>query len=665
MTRVRHRPPRSFAGQTTVILALLLLLPGCTADPDRPRAPRSASAGPAPAFRLVAFDSCADALTGLKAAAKAAVGPWGLGEWGVQLWASAERAGVSMAPAAPAGAFDQRAEAPAFSGTNTHEADVDEPDLVKTDGRRIVTVTGGVLRVVDPATRRITGRLGLDTPAQYADMSLLLHGDRALVLVPQTRAYGGPGPIADIPIHPGDVGGSQVVLVDLAGSPRIVSRYEIDGGLVDARQVGGTARVVVRSQPRIDFPQERRGTDAQRIAANRKVIDKSSLADWLPRYEVTTNGRTEAGHAPCERLVHPPEYSGASLLSLLTFDLAAAALGNGDAVTVAADGDTVYGTPTSLYVSSDQRWRIRPVPADRQRGSSARPVEPTTQIHRFDLTAPGRPRYVASGEVPGWLVNQYALSEWKGHLRVATTSGSVGLGLGQQRSSSAVYVLRVPDTTGESVQALREVGRVTGLGPTERIYAVRFLGDTGYVVTFRQTDPLYSLDLRDPAKPRVTGELKINGYSAYLHDLGEGRLLGIGQDADAEGRVKGTQVSLFDVGDPARPARIAQYRVDGAHSLAEFDPHAFLYWPQAQLLVVPLFTHDAMGTEALALRVGARSLDDVGRARHPVPDTALADKNVMIRRSLVVGDTLWTVSDAGLLASRVTDLSSIGWVPLT
>ena len=124
-----------------------------------------------------------------------------------------------------------------------------------------------------------------------------------------------------------------------------------------------------------------------------------------------------------------------------------------------------------------------------------------------------------------------------------------------------------------------------GLGRDERIYSVRFIGPVGYVVTFRQTDPLYTLDLSDPAAPKVTGELKITGYSAYLHPAGEGRLIGIGQEASEQGRVQGMQVSLFDVSDLSRPNRLAQYHVTHASSEAEFDPHAFLYWPADQLLV--------------------------------------------------------------------------------
>src|SRR5262249_36601897 len=148
---------------------------------------------------------------------------------------------------------------------------------------------------------------------------------------------------------------------------------------------------------------------------------------------------------------------------------------------------------------------------------------------------------------------------------------------GTGTAQSSVYVLHQQGGT------LGQMGHVDGLGTGERIYAVRFVGPVGYVVTFRQTDPLYTVDLRDPAHPKVIGELKINGYSAYLHPVGDNRLIGIGQEADANGRVQGTQLSLFDVSDPAQPKRLAQYHVQFGHSEAEFDPHAFLYWPADKL----------------------------------------------------------------------------------
>jgi hypothetical protein len=210
-----------------------------------------------------------------------------------------------------------------------------------------------------------------------------------------------------------------------------------------------------------------------------------------------------------------------------------------------------------------------------------------TDIYRFDITSPGPPRFAAGGSVPGYLIDQYALSEWQRHLRVATTAGTSwaladGPPADAQTSSSAVYVLSIRGPV------MRLAGHVTGLGRTERIYSVRFMGPIGYVVTFRQTDPLYTVDLSDPAQPRVRGSVALTGYSAYLHPASGTRLIGIGRQADAMGHVGGTQVSLFDVSDLAAPTRMATLALTATISSAEFDPHAFLYWPATHLMVVPV-----------------------------------------------------------------------------
>jgi len=253
--------------------------------------------------------------------------------------------------------------------------------------------------------------------------------------------------------------------------------------------------------------------------------------------------------------------------------------------------------------------------------------------------------YAAAGTVPGFLINQYAMSEWDGHLRVATTN--------EQAGKSAVRVLR------QSGDKLVQTGIVDGLGQNEKIYSVRFIGPRGYVVTFRQTDPLYSLDLSDPAQPRVTGELKITGYSAHLQPAGNGRLIGVGQEADENGRVQGTQVSLFDVSDPADPRRLAQQQIAGAQSEAEYDPHALLWWPATNLLVVPLSNVES--AEALALRVTDGGIETIGTLEQPAVSRDLYTPG--IRRTLVVGDVLWTVSDSGLQANSLSTMDKLSWLP--
>jgi hypothetical protein len=138
---------------------------------------------------------------------------------------------------------------------------------------------------------------------------------------------------------------------------------------------------------------------------------------------------------------------------------------------------------------------------------------------------------------------------------------------------------------------LVQIGQVGGLGKGEQIYGVRFIGDVGYVVTFRQTDPLYTIDLKDPAAPKNVGELKIPGYSAYLHPIDATTILGVGVDGTEEGQMLGLQLSLFDVSDLAAPKRIHTAQVgDGEFGWSEalFDPKAFLFWQKTGLALLPV-----------------------------------------------------------------------------
>jgi hypothetical protein len=300
-------------------------------------------------------------------------------------------------------------------------------------------------------------------------------------------------------------------------------------------------------------------------------------------------------------------------------------------------GETVYASQDRLYVASE-RW----LGADPSRGEIR--DDAATGLHAFDTSKPGVTGYVGSGEVPGYLLNQWSLSEHEGILRAATTS--MPPWESRERSESAVRTLEERDGR------LAELGRVGGLGKGEQIYAVRFMGATGFVVTFRQVDPLYTLDLADPRAPKLIGELKVPGYSAYLHPVGEGLLLGVGQDADEDGMATGVQLSLFDVSDLRNPVRIAQRGV-GPYSYTEVedDHHAFTWWAPGQLAVIPVFQYaedyvDGVFSGALAFRVDrAGGIQEAARFTHP---RGVGD---VFRRSLVIGDRLLLVSDRGVLST--------------
>jgi uncharacterized secreted protein with C-terminal beta-propeller domain len=343
--------------------------------------------------------------------------------------------------------------------------------------------------------------------------------------------------------------------------------------------------------------------------------------------------------APCKAVTHPAQFSGLGVLAILTIDLERG-MYSLDRDAVMAGAQVVYGSAGNLYVASRRYVRALELGADIPEGMR-------TEIHRFDITDPTKTVYRGSGTVPGFVLNNYALSEHDGHLRVATTEEPQWFADGTSTDSqSTVTVLDVRNA------GLVRVGSVTGLGRTERIYAVRFMGERGYVVTFRQIDPLYTLDLSDHTAPRVAGELKIPGYSAYLHPVGENRLLGIGREGSD------VQASLFDVGNPAAPRRVGVYNFGPGATPVEFEPHAFLFWAPASLAVMPLSSYDSRGGTfmgAAGLRIAPDSLTLAGRIVHGNAERT----QVPIERSLVIGDRLYTLSYLGILSSGLGDLGAL------
>jgi hypothetical protein len=439
----------------------------------------------------------------------------------------------------------------------------------------------------------------------------------------------------------------------------VLESRTLDGGYVSARMVGTTARVVLRSSPDLPQPEPRpQGSSGDARAFLEDAIADAPVEDWLP-----SDG--EAPLVACDAVARPSVPAGVSTITVLTLDVTAS-LEPRDATAVVADAETVYASTDRLYLATTSWFGGgMPMPVEGDGGigdtavSSDQAPAVTTDLHVFDTTGATTP-YLGSGRVEGRLLNSFALSEHEGTLRVAVTIDSVD---GRAPSESAVVTL------AEQAGTLVEQGRLAGLGTTEQIYAVRYQGDVGYVVTFRQTDPLYTIDLADPAAPRLLGELKIPGYSAYLHPAEPGRLIGVGQDATDEGRTQGSQVSTFDVRDLAAPAEEDRLSFPDSYSPVEHDHKAFLWWPASRVAVVPIetYTFDRSGRGGLPF-LGAVAVDvgtdgqlvERGRVTHQ--DKAGVDAYLAISRSLVVGDTLFTVSEAGLLASDLATLAERGWV---
>src|SRR5262249_55453869 len=539
-----------------------------------------ASSGAAQA-RLVAFRSCGDFLGYVKAQTAPHVGAYGLG---------GTVAGGAPVPAVGARAPSSRGTGKQpgvdYSGTNVQEQGVDEPDLVKTDGSTLFAAVGGRVEAVDVTQPKPKLLDTLQVPGGWSQ-DLLLVGDRLLVL---TRGgyWFEPLPAMTAAIMPIRPSSSTITEVDVSNprALRVVSTLTLDGSYVDARLVGTSARVVVSSQipTALQFVRPADSTPQAQSAAldqNRAVVARSRVAAWLPSFSIRRAGGHVTPARPlvqCRNVERPRQFSGLGMLTVLTIDVAEG-LAPVDSVGVMTDARIVYASTDNLYLATE-RWAARPLPAN----PTVAPTDPTTEVHRFDISDPDRTRYRGSGQVSGYLLDQWSLSEYGGALRVVTTDTPAWWDeRGPDKASSSVTTLDL----GPS--GLTPIARLAGLGQGERVYAVRFAGPTGYVVTFKQIDPLFTLDLADPAKPRVLGELELPGYSAYLHPLAGNLLLGVGQDV-ADNRPTGTQLSLFDVGDLRHPQRLSHASLGAGWSEAEADHHAFLFWQPSNLLVVPFAT---------------------------------------------------------------------------
>ena len=618
-----------------------------------------------------------------------AMAQWGgqLGKdaWPWRYWTVAMSDTSGMSAGSPASSPASTGD---FSGTNNQVAGVDEGDLVKTDGEHLFVLAGDGVDILNALPADALGVVSHITTPGW-ERSLFLHGTR-LTVISQENTWATVG-TADTDTSGGVSALSwwnhtwqphvnvTVVDVSTAASPTILEQTTLDGWLVDARAIDG--RVLVVTQDSFDIPAPAVITlpppihidpmpvepvpfdPGASIASSPIPIDMPISIGWpgypgdgtryvyedeasyrdrleqawetvaLPHFTVTATG---GGTTTSELLTTghtylPVKATDNNLLSVVSFNVDDDTAGPDTTTTVAGVSGSVYASASSLYVSATH-WGNWWDTSD---------AGQTTNIYRFDLGADDVP-LTAMGAVPGVTLNQFSLDETAdGLLRVATTNGF------GDRASSGVYTLAA------SAGNLQTIGSVTGLAPGERIYSVRFIGDRGYVSTFRQVDPLFVIDLANPAKPRVVGELKVPGFSSYLQPLDATHLLGIGRDVDpVTGRVLGLQLSIFDVGDPANPKRTATYTFAGdgwqSWSAALWDHHALSWFAEQGILALPVQQGDwwAGSSGLVVFKVDTHSTDgftNLGEITHDGP----------VQRSVRIGEFLYSVSAGQVKVHRL------------
>lgn len=457
------------------------------------------------------------------------------------------------------------------TGTNVQEEGVDEPDTVKTDGELLLRLRGNDLTVYEladaargddggdgsgplGATVRVAGSLRLDS---LDDPEMLLSGDTVIAVGADATS-----PRDDL----GNRTGTRVVTVDISNptTPTVVEEVGYDAANLSLRQHGSTVRLVLSAGlPELDFVTPRGRSRARALEHNRSVVEQSTIEDWLPSYTVG-DGEPET-LLDCTDVALTPDEMGLDTVAVVGFD--AASPGEVDAIGLTGATEIAYESDDHLYLAASPGWDDWTMAS-----RVAFPVGPapvaggTSYLFDFRLDGP-RATHVASGEVEGAIRDRWAMDEADGVLRVA---------VGPTEETGDFNAVVSFERQG---QDLVELGRLNGLGVREDIKAVRWFDDLAIVVTFRQVDPLYAIDLTDDAAPRMLGKLKIPGFSSYLHPMGSMRMIGLGEGPSGDGW--GAQMGLFDVTDLTEPRRLDVHSYGRRTTpLAATDPRAFTWVPE-------------------------------------------------------------------------------------
>ena len=691
------------------------------------------------------FNSCSQLLEHFQTEALNRVGPYGLDDSGPPTIAFAQPA-IARADSIQESANALTDSGADFSETNVQVKGVDEPDIVKTDGKRIVGFTNGNLWVAD-AERGSASLLGsLNIDREWKRYELFLSDNKVLLIGSAFGIVERPQVLrSTLPEQFADKSHTLILEIDISDNqPQLVRELTVQGRHISSRKVGDFVRVAIGSEP-TELPFVYPGNNSEAAMeraeeANREVIPDTTLENWLPSYVLAEGAeiKKEGSLTPCDQVFVPQIFSGLDTTSILTFNLNQP-LDNTDSVSLIADDGTLFSSGQSIYIAHQVWPRFTPEPVnavesegpdidfgqntDNSEGNGELDEDddnPTIWIHKFSTPDARAASYEATGQLKGRLLNQFSMHETPdGHFWIVTTRDN------RQREDlvSESYITSFSQTGAELIQQ----GVQGGLGRNEQVQSVRFIQNTAYVVTFRRIDPLYVIDLTQPAAPRITGELKIPGFSSYLHPLGNAQslggnfLLGVGRVAELDGTLTGEgKLSIFDVTDPSNPKESAELVLGEGFTDVQWDHRAFLYWHNANTAVLPFSSYRTNFYGAVAVRLNPPlteegSVRERDRISHnpveiecpgdkeppePGPDPTTpptstttneglsADESTSdstsnrdelsireecrlieggresIERALVIGDTLWTLSNNYLESRDLESLVQLDRVPL-
>ena len=529
-------------------------------------------------------------------------------------------------------AFGLIADGGDYSGTNIQVEGVDEADIVKTDGQFIYFAKGIEVMIVR-AYPVSEAKIISRINMTNSVQDIYIGGDRLIIFTAQTPNYY----LYEYDSIVQDDYRSILTIYDISdrSAPEEVREINMDGTYFNSRLIDNYLYFIIRNSAYIT-------DDEVPLPMIREGDTWSSIEADCIWYPNNTRGWM-AYHTIASIDVQVDD----SKLTTETFLL--------------DEGSTIYVSPTNMYLTSEGWWR-------------------ETKITKIGIEE-GEIKFKANGTVPGYVLNQYSMDEKDGYFRIATSGNN-----GDRRSGNNLFVLN---------EELETVGSVEGLAKGEQIYSTRFIEDRCYMVTFKITDPLFTIDLSDPENPEVLGALKIPGFSTYLHPYDENILIGIGKET-VESKSgdfawqRGVKISLFDVSDITDPKELAKLEVGdrGTESNALYDPHAFLFSRARNLLVLPILEAQIDETDfadgeappdwygeyvnqgAYVFDISENGIEHRGTVSHiENPEEFLMsgywfESDLQVQRSLYIEDNLYTLSNGMIKVNNIQSLEELAVIDL-
>lgn len=532
---------------------------------------------------------------------------------------------------------EEAASAEDFSKTNVQVEGVDEADIVKTDGNFIYYLTNSALTITDVNNVKLVSKVEFDNK-EFEPQEIFLKDNKIVIIgitnheteeknIANTECYYPTNETYTV---------AKIYNIDDRENPKLERTVEIEGYYLSSRMIGDNVYLI---------------SNKYIYAYLCKDYKQSQLdeEEFKPQYIDTATGE-EIKSIGFDCIYYIPEFEDTNYLNIAAFNIT-----NNEPANITSylgGGSQVYSSATNLYITRTKY--------NYDDGS-----EINTEIYKFNLKD-ATCTFSKTGKVPGSVLNQFSMDEKDGYFRIATTDST---SWSSESNTNNLYVLN---------EKLEIVGKVEGLAPGERIYSVRFMGNRAYMVTFVQTDPLFVIDLSDPTNPTVLGELKIPGYSKYLHPYDETHLIGFGENTKVVNYGYGDQVvtdgmkiALFDVTDPNNPTEMYSVNIgeEGTYSELLNNHKALLFSKEKNIIAFPIsitgedyeVTFQGAIVYGLSLENG---FEEKGRITNIENDINKYYPRNSIQRIIYINDTLYTLSRNLIKATDMNTMEPKGSIKL-